>query len=340
MAHKIGKQTIIIDSEIGIKSFAAVGSKKEGEGPLGKNFDIIDEDSRFGEKTWEKAESKMQELACWKALKKAGAEMKEMDFIFAGDLLNQCIASAFSARGSKVPYIGLYGACSTFAEALGLSAVFADSAAKNCLAVASSHFCSAERQYRFPLEYGGQRPPSSQWTATAAGATIVSKDEGKPLIKAVTFGTVEDYGIKDQNNMGAAMAPAAAATLSQFFKDTYTDPSDYDLIVTGDLGYVGSDLMRKLMEREGFPLGDNYNDCGLMLYEREKQQVESGASGCGCSASVICGKILPLLRDGTLKKVVALSTGALMSPTSVQQGETIPGVAHLVCLSSEKGGIF
>lgn len=340
MAHKIGKQTLIIDGVVGIRSSAAVGSKKEGEGPLGKDFDIINDDSRFGEKTWEKAESKMQELACWKALKKAEAEMNDVDFIFAGDLLNQCIASAFSARGSKVPYIGLYGACSTFAEALGLSAVFADSAAKNCLAVASSHFCSAERQYRFPLEYGGQRPPSSQWTATAAGAALVSKEEVFPFIKAVTFGTVEDFGINDQNNMGAAMAPAAAETLSQFFKDTYTDPEDYDLIVTGDLGFVGANLMKELMGRKGFPLGENYNDCGLMLYDREKQQVESGASGCGCSASVLSGHVIPMIRDGMLKSVLALSTGALMSPTSIQQGETIPGVAHLVCFSSEKGGIF
>ena len=340
MAHKIGKQTIIIDSDVGILSSAAGGSKKEGEGPLGPDFDIISDDSRFSEKTWEKAESKMQELACWKALKKAGLEMSDMDFIFSGDLLNQCIASSFNARGSGIPYIGLYGACSTFAEGVGLSAVFADSFAKNCLAVASSHFCSAERQYRFPLEYGGQRPPSAQWTATAAGAAIVSRNACSPLIKAVTFGTVEDLGINDQNNMGAAMAPAAAATLSQFFKDTYTDPSDYDLVVTGDLGFVGSNLMLKLLEKEGFFFKNNYNDCGLMLYDREKQQVDSGASGCGCSASVLSGHILPKLRDGVLKSVLALSTGALMSPTSVQQGETIPGVAHLVCFSSEKGGIF
>ncbi|MBQ7123237.1 MAG: stage V sporulation protein AD [Oscillospiraceae bacterium] len=340
MAHKIGKQTIIIDSPVGVFSAAAVGSKKEGEGPLGKSFDIINEDSRFGEKTWEKAESKMQELASWKALHKVGLEMKDIDFIFAGDLLNQCIASAFSARGSKVPYIGLYGACSTFAEGCGLSAVFADSFAKNCLAIASSHFCSAERQYRFPLEYGGQRPPSAQWTATAAGAALISREAGPPYIKAVTFGTVEDLGINDQNNMGAAMAPSAAATLSQFFKDTYTDAEDYDLILTGDLGAVGSVLMRDLMAREGFSLGENYNDCGLMLYDREKQQVESGASGCGCSAAVISGHIFPKIASGELKNVLAISTGALMSPTSVQQGETIPGVAHLVCYSSEKGGIF
>ena len=274
------------------------------------------------------------------ALKKAKLSMEDMDFIFAGDLLNQCVASAISARGTKVPYIGLYGACSTFAEAVGVSAVFADSAAKNCLAMASSHFCSAERQYRFPLEYGGQRPPSSQWTATAAGAAIISKSEKPPYIKAVCFGTVEDLGINDQNNMGAAMAPAAAETLSRFFRDTYTDPEDYDLIVTGDLGAVGAGLLRELMEKEGYSLGDNYNDCGLMLFDREKQQVESGASGCGCSAAVISGHIIPKIRCGELKTVLAVSTGALMSPTSIQQGETIPGVAHLVCFSSQKGGIF
>ena len=340
MSYKIGKQTVIIENEVGIKSSAAVGSKKEGEGPLGKYFDIINDDSRFGEKTWEKAESKMQELALWQALKKAGLENADVDFIFAGDLLNQCIASAFNAMGTKIPYIGLYGACSTFAEGVGLASVFTDSAAKNCAAIASSHFCSAERQYRFPLEYGGQRPHSSQWTATAAGAAIVSKESGPPFVKAVCFGTVEDLGINDQNNMGAAMAPSAAATLSQFFRDTYTDAEDYDLILSGDLGAVGTKLMRELMEREGFPLKENYNDCGLMLYERERQQVESGASGCGCSAAVISGKIIPELRAGTLRNVLIMSTGALMSPTSVQQGETIPGVAHLVCLSSEKGNIF
>jgi len=340
LAHKIGRQTIVIDSPVSVSGSAAVGGKKEGEGPIGADFDFINEDSRFGEKTWEKAESKMQELASAAAVKKSGITMPEVDFIFAGDLLNQCIASAFSARKTKVPYIGLYGACSTFAEAVGLAAVFADGKAKHCIACASSHFCSAERQYRFPLEYGGQRPPSAQWTATAAGAAVISAKEKPPYVKAVCFGTVEDLGINDQNNMGAAMAPAAASTLSQFFRDTYTDPTDYDLILTGDLGAVGAELLQKLMEKEGFPLGKNYDDCGLMLFDREKQQVESGASGCGCSAAVISGHILPKLRCGELKKVLAVSTGALMSPTSVQQGETIPGVAHLVCFSSEKGGIF
>ncbi|MBR2042520.1 MAG: stage V sporulation protein AD [Oscillospiraceae bacterium] len=340
MAHKIGRQTVIIDSPVGIAAAAAVGSKKEGEGPLRKSFDIINDDSRFGKDTWEKAESKMQELACWKALRKAGLEMGDIDFLFAGDLLNQCIASAFGARGSGVPYLGLYGACSTFSEGCGIASVFADSFAKNCLAVASSHFCSAERQYRFPLEYGGQRPPSAQWTATAAGAAVISREAGAPFVKAVTFGTVEDLGINDQNNMGAAMAPAAAKTLSQFFRDTYSDPEDYDLIVTGDLGAVGTKLMRELMAAEGFSLGENYDDCGLMLYDREVQQVEAGASGCGCSTAVISGNIFPRMKSGELKNVIAISTGALMSPTSVQQGETIPGVAHLVCYSSDKGWIF
>jgi len=340
LAHKIGKQTIVIDGAVGVLASAAVGSKKEGEGPLGEDFDVINEDSHFGEKTWEKAESKMQEIAGQKALEKCGLEMSDMDFIFAGDLLNQCIASGYGARGAKVPFIGLYGACSTYAEATGVAAVFADSAAKHCLAVASSHFCSAERQCRFPLEYGGQRPPSAQWTATAAGAAVVAKEGRAPFIKAICFGTVEDLGINDQNNMGAAMAPAAAATLSQFFKDTYTDPSDYDLVATGDLGYVGSTLLKDLMQREGFTLGGNYNDCGLMIYDRKAQQVEAGASGCGCSASVASGHILPKIKNGELKNVLLVSTGALMSPTSVQQGETIPGVAHLICYSSEKGGIF
>lgn len=340
MAHKIGKQTIIIDGAVGVAATAAVGSKKEGEGPLGADFDIINEDSRFGEKTWEKAESAMQKAAANAALGKCGRALGDVDFIFAGDLLNQCIASGYGARGAGVPFVGLYGACSTYAEASALGAVFADGPARLCLALASSHFCSAERQYRFPLEYGGQRPPSAQWTATAAGAAVLEKDGAAPFVKAVTFGTVEDFGINDQNNMGAAMAPAACATLAQFFRDTYSAPEDYDLIATGDLGYVGAELLRELMSKEGFALGENYNDCGLMLYDRKRQQTEAGASGCGCSAAVASGHILPRMKRGELKNVLLVSTGALMSPTSVQQGETIPGVAHLVCYSAEKGGIF
>ncbi len=340
MAHKTGKQTIIIDGDVGVAASAAVGSKKEGEGPLGADFDVINEDSRFGEKTWEQAESTMQKTAAKAALDKCGHALSDVDFIFAGDLLNQCIASGYGARGAGVPFVGLYGACSTYAEATALGAVFADGPARLCLAVASSHFCSAERQYRFPLEYGGQRPPSAQWTATAAGAAVIEKGGAAPLIKAVTFGTVEDLGISDQNNMGAAMAPAACATLAQFFRDTYSSPEDYDLILTGDLGFVGTALLHELMSREGFALGENYNDCGLLLYDRKRQQTEAGASGCGCSAAVASGHVLPRMKRGELENVLLVSTGALLSPTSVQQGETIPGVAHLVCYSVRKGGIF
>lgn len=340
MAHKIGKQTIIIDGDASVAASAAVGSKKEGEGPLGADFDVINEDSRFGEKTWEKAESTMQKTAANAALAKCGRTLSDVDFIFAGDLLNQCIASGYGVRGAGVPFVGLYGACSTYAEATALGAVFVDGPATRCLAVASSHFCSAERQYRFPLEYGGQRPPSAQWTATAAGAAVIEKGGAAPFIKAVTFGTVEDLGINDQNNMGAAMAPAACATLAQFFRDTYSAPEDYDLILTGDLGFVGAALLRELMSKEGFALGENYNDCGLLIYDRKRQQVEAGASGCGCSAAVASGHVLPRMKRGELENALLVSTGALMSTTSVQQGETIPGVAHLVCYSVRKGGIF
>lgn len=329
-----------MDSLVSVEAFSAVGGKKEGEGPLGRDFDLISEDARFGEKSFEKAECRMRKLADERALENAGKSFSDVDFTFGGDLLNQCIAAAYSSRGSGVPFIGLYGACSTYAEATGLAAVFAESGAKRCLATASSHFCSAERQYRFPLEYGGQRPPSAQWTATAAGSALITSGGEAPFIKAATFGTVEDMGINDQNNMGAAMAPAAAKTLSAFFEDTGIKPPDFDLILTGDLGYVGSELLKKLMDDAGFPLGMNYNDCGLMLYDREIQQVEAGASGCGCSAAVAGCYVLPNMKKGVLKNVLLVSTGALMSPLSLQQGETIPSVAHLICYSTEKGGIF
>ncbi len=339
MPHKIGKNTVIIDSHVGVISSAAVGAKKEGQGPIGADFDIISADSRFGKESWEKGESEMQRLARETVLKKAGMSTEQVDFIFAGDLLNQCIATSYAARGSNLPLIGLYGACSTFAEGTALAAIFAESMGACSIAQASSHFCSAERQYRFPLEYGGQRPPTAQWTATAAGALLIKNTEKLPFIKAVSFGRVVDLGINDQNNMGAAMAPAAALTLAEFFRDTYTDPADYDLILTGDLGAIGADLMKALMLKEGFDL-KNYNDCGLMLYDREKQQVESGASGCGCSASVFAGHIMPKLCAGEIKNAILISTGALLSPTSVLQKETIPGIAHLVCFSNEKGNIF
>ena len=338
---RLGRQTVQLGEGVSVVSYANIGGKLESQGPLADYFDELEQDSFFGAKTWEQGESAMQQRALQRALQKGGLSASDLDYVLAGDLLNQCIGTSFGLRSFEIPFYGLYGACSTMGESLALAAMLIDGGfARLAAAMTSSHYCTAERQYRFPLEYGGQRPPSAQWTATAAGAAVIAKEGNAPFIKAVTFGTVEDLGINDQNNMGAAMAPAACATLSQFFRDTYSSPEDYDLILTGDLGFVGTSLLRDLMEKEGFVLGENYNDCGLLIYDRCRQQMEAGASGCGCSAAVASGHVLPRIKSGELKNVLLVSTGALMSPTSIQQGETIPGVAHLVCYSSQKGGIF
>ena len=341
MVSRHGRSTFTLNNRPSIISRGSVVGKTEGEGPLKDFFDKIYYDSTAGQKTWEKSESYFQQQAFLEALERGQLHPQDIDVMFSGDLLNQCISSSFGLLEFNVPYLGQYGACSTMAQTLLLSSLFVNCGiADIAAAVTASHFCSAERQFRFPLEYGGQRPPSAQWTATAAGAAVIAKEGNAPFIKAVTFGTVEDLSINDQNNMGAAMAPAACATLSQFFRDTYSSPEDYDLILTGDLGFVGTSLLRDLMEKEGFVLGENYNDCGLLIYDRCRQQMEAGASGCGCSAAVASGHVLPRIKSGELKNVLLVSTGALMSPTSIQQGETIPGVAHLVCYSSQKGGIF
>ncbi len=336
MATRQGKYTLRMDKPPVVKASAAVGGKKESQGPLGSCFDYTTTDTTFGQKSWEAAESSMQHKALELALAKAKLPPDEVDYIFAGDLLNQCTGSTFGLRELGLPFVGLYGACSTMAESLGLAALFVEGGfAHNATAITSSHFCSAERQFRFPLEYGGQRPPSAQWTATAAGAAVVGTGQQGPLVRAVTFGRMVDLGIKDANNMGAAMAPAAADTLCRFFADTLTAPADYDLIVTGDLGEIGSALLYKLAGNEGYDLHQNHTDCGLMLYDRKTfPQVGAGGSGCGCSASVLCGHLLPRLAGGRLKNLLFVATGALMSTTSSQQGESIPGVAHLVWLSS------
>lgn len=336
MPQKQGKYTTRLLGSPSLLSFASVASKKEGEGPLAGYFDVICEDTAFGEQTWEKAESRMQKDAIGRALEKAGLSAGNIDYIFAGDLLNQCISSTYGLRDLGIPFFGLFGACSTMAESLCLSGMLVEGGlASAAAAVTSSHFCSAERQFRFPLEYGGQRTPTSQWTVTGAGAAIVGKRSVPPYLRAVCIGTIEDMGVKDMNNMGAAMAPAAAATLSRFFEDTCTGPDNYDLILTGDLGQVGSALLCELMAREGYQIGSRHNDCGLMIYDREKQDVHAGGSGCGCSASVLCAYILPRIREGELQNVLFIATGALMSPTSVQQGESIPGIAHLAYLSAQ-----
>ncbi len=328
---RIGKRTIIFENKPRIISYGSVVGKKEHEGPLSNEFDSYTTDSFFGEKSFEKAESKLQKTAVQTALDKAGLTPDDIDNIFAGDLLNQCIGSSFGLRSFGIPFIGLYGACSTMALSAGLAAVFIDSgAAKKTISVTSSHFCSAERQYRFPLNYGSQRTPTAQWTVTGSGALILGKDGGDIYISSVTFGEIEDLNIKDANNMGAAMAPAAAGTLLNFFKDTETKPEDYDIIFTGDLGYVGTNLLYELLEREGIDIRCRHSDCGTLIFDREKQDVHAGGSGCGCSASVLCSYIMHRLEKGDFGNILFMSTGALMSPTSSFQGESIPGIAHLL----------
>lgn len=339
MAHRIGNYTIVLDHPPCIAASAAVGSKKEGEGPLGESFDFICQDPYFEQDSWEKAESIMQTKAVGTALGKAGVTPQEVDAIFAGDLLNQCVGSSYGLRELGIPFMGVYGACSTMAESLIGASVFLDSGAVNrAAACTSSHFCAAERQYRFPLEYGGQRTPTAQWTATAAGAALLERGDTPPYVRAATIGAIEDFGVTDANNMGAAMAPAAAATIKHFLDDTGKQPADFDLIITGDLGKVGTDLVRDLLLRDGIKLENSHTDCGLMLYDLEKQDVHAGGSGCGCSAGVMCGHILPLMKAGKLNEIVFVATGALMSPTVVQQGESIASIAHLVYLSTKKEG--
>ncbi len=333
MPERKGSYTIQLSNRPMILSSAAVVGKKEGEGPLGNVFDRVFEDTTLNEKTWEKAESDMQKEAVTCALNKAALSPSQVQHIFAGDLLNQCTASTYGLRELNIPLYGQFGACSTMAQTLSMAAIFVDSGAADiCCAVTSSHFCTAERQFRFPLEYGGQRPPTAQWTATAAGAAVVGMGGSGVRIAEVLGGRQVDLGVTDANNMGAAMAPAAADTLYRFFEDTHTSPSDYDLILTGDLAAVGSEMLHKLLEKKGYHLGDKHDDCGLMIYDRQKQDVHAGGSGCGCSAAVLCSDILQRMTAKKLHDIVFVGTGALMSPTTSQQGESIPGIAHLVHL--------
>ena len=335
MPERKGQFTVTLSSRPTILGYAAVAGKKEGDGPLGRSFDYIFEDTTLGEKTWEKAESALQREAFTRALDKAGLSPSQVNYLFAGDLLNQSIASTFGLREYNVPLFGQFGACSTMAQTLAMSSIFVDSGAADlCCAVTSSHFCTAERQFRFPLEYGGQRTPTSQWTATASGAAVVGMGGGKVHVEAVCGGRITDLGVNDANNMGAAMAPAAADTIYNFLTDTNTRPEDYDLILTGDLSAVGSELLQELLQRKGIDLGTRHADCGLMMYDRHTQDVHAGGSGCGCSAAIVCSYLLSKMERGELHNVLFIGTGALMSTTSSQQGESIPGIAHLVQLVS------
>lgn len=315
-----------------VVGYGSAGGRKEQEGPLGRFFDHTCQDDTFQQSSWEMAETTMQQLALESALKRAKLQTQQLDFLLAGDLLNQCISSAFAARWAGAPYLGLYGACSTMGESLAVASLLLSGGwGEYAAAMTSSHFCSAERQYRTPLEYGCQRPPTAQWTATAAGAVVLASQGKGPRITGVTLGKVADKGIKDPANMGAAMAPAAYDTLRAHFSDTGRSPSDYDLILTGDLGQLGWEIVSDFFSRDGIPLS-NYNDCGLLLFHREAQDVHSGGSGCGCSAAVLTTMVLPGLISGQWKRVLFCPTGALLSPVSTMQGESIPGICHAIVL--------
>jgi len=312
-----------------IASYSCVGSE-EGKGPLGKYFDFISEDNKFGKDTWEKSESEMQRAALHGAIQKAKISDTDVDILLAGDLLSQCIGSSFGLLDFDIPYFGLYGACSTCALSIALaSLIYSSGMADIVAAVTSSHFCSSERQFRYPLEYGGQRAPTAQWTVTGAGAYILGEG-GNVTVDSVCFGKITDMGIKDINNMGAAMAPSAADTIKAYFKETNHSPEDFDMIVTGDLGYYGSDILRELLLFEDIDIRDKHTDCGMLIYERDKQDKHGGGSGCGCSASVMSAHILKRMESGALSDVLFIGTGALMNSLTMCQGGTIPGISHLV----------
>ena len=357
MTERIGQRTLRFDEAPRILSHAAAVGKKEGAGPLGARFDFVAPDDRMGQKSWELAESELQKTAIRTALQKGGLSRDDLDLVLAGDLLNQCTGSFLASMQSDVPYLGQYGACSTMAQGLALGAcLLAGGAARRLLAAASSHFCSAERQYRFPLAYGGQRTPTAQWTATAAGAAVLAAGQprrksapqgaeavlaaGQPgqgaadgdlIITHALFGKMVEMGVTDANNMGAAMAPAAYDTLSTLLADLGAQPRDFDCIVTGDLGHVGADILLTLLREDGIDLSPVYSDCGSLLFG-EKQDAHAGGSGCGCSAAVLCGPLLRDMHAGKIRRLVFAGTGAMMSPTSVQQGQPIAGICHAVVI--------
>ena len=332
-----GRQSVVFDRCPAILATSAIAGKKEQEGPLAAYFDYTSEDTKFKQQSWEKAERSMQALALETAKRKAGIHDRDLEAMFGGDLLNQCISSSFAVRNTGVPFLGLYGACSTMAEGICLAAMTVNSGyASIAAAMSSSHFASAERQYRFPLGYGGQRTPTAQWTVTGAGCILLGNRDHGPYVNGATIGTVVDYGIADANNMGAAMAPAAYETIRAHFDDLQRTPSDYDLIVTGDLGIVGKEILLDLFRKDGVGIGGVYDDCGTMIFDMQKQDVHAGGSGCGCGSVVLCGYLMQQMAKGKLKNILFCGTGALLSPLSTQQGESIPAVCHAVAISAER----
>ncbi len=325
------KDLIVFDTPPYVESCASVVGRHEHEGLLGECFDIHGDDDRFGMSTWEKAEEEMQRMALNTALAKAKLKSEDLDAIFAGDLINQCTCSAQGLLTADVPFFGIYGACSTAAEGLILASMLVDAGHfSRAAVVTSSHNCSSERQFRFPLEYGGQRTPTSQWTVTGAGAFIVSSAGGAVRITEALPGKTVDMGVCDANNMGAAMAPAAYDTLSRYFKQSGNAPDDFDMIITGDLGAEGISILSEMCAEHGMNCSGKLYDCGVHIYDIKGQDMHSGGSGCGCFASVTASYIIPRIAKGEMKSVLAMATGALMSPLSVQQGESIIGIAHLL----------
>lgn len=331
--YRQGHQSFVLPQPPVITAWASTAGKKESEGPLAHTFDMTSQDTMFGQRTWEQAEKQLQRMTLGKLAEKANMRMTDFQLVFSGDLLNQCIGSSFSLRNTGIPHLGLYGACSTMAESLLLASVMTSGGfADHAVAMTSSHFASSERQYRFPLGYGGQRTPTSQWTVTGAGAALVCREGTGPRLTSCTIGTVTDLGIRDANNMGAAMAPAAYSTVTAHLNDLCKKPEDYDLIVTGDLGQMGKDMFLELARRDGLSLGGRLEDCGTLIFDRQAQDVHSGGSGCGCSAVTLCGYLLNQLNTGKLRSILFCGTGALLSPTSTQQGLPIPGVCHAVAI--------
>ncbi len=333
MTQQMGKWSLQFAEAPFILSSASVVGKKEGEGPLGRLFDMVCSSDKFGEDTWEESESTMQKEAAALAMGKADLKPEDIRYIFAGDLLGQTIATSFGLMDYEIPLFGLYGACSTCGEALSLGAMcVAGGYADHVLALTSSHFASAEKQFRFPVEYANQRPLSATWTVTGSGAFVLGTHGGKAKITGITTGVITDYGIRDSMNMGAAMAPAAAKLIVQNFRDFHRTPSDYDLIITGDLGYVGQEILWKLVKDEGYDISGNHTDCGIEIFDKETQGTQSGGSGCGCSAVTLSAHFLPKTESGELKRILFVPTGAMLSQVSFNEGQNVPGTAHGVVI--------
>ncbi len=328
----VQKGIIKLETHPSVICAASVVGKKEMDGPLAKCFDYYDETDTFDKPTWEQSESEMQRIALNTALDKGGFKIRDIDAILAGDLINQCVSSGYGLATFDAQFFGLFGACSTMAEALILSSMLVDSGKySRTVAVTSSHNCTAERQFRNPLEYGSQRAPTAQWTVTGAAAVVVGENTAnKPYVAEVLPGRVCDKGISDANNMGAAMAPAAVDTLKRYFDESGSVPEDFDAIFTGDLGYEGSGILVDLLRAEGYDISGEHKDCGMLIYDRERQDMHAGGSGCGCCATVFAGHIFRELCEGRLKNILFVATGAMMNTASLQQGLTIPGIAHLL----------